>query len=282
MTDDDITLQHAADALGVHYMTAYRYVRHGQLEARKVDGEWRVSPAALTAFRAGTESGSRRPRAGRGVRSAPWAERMEARLVAGDATGAWGVVEAAMAAGATPDRVYTEVISPALVSIGDRWAAGDLDIASEHRATAVVQRLIGRLGPQFGRRGRTRGVVVVGAPAGETHALVVSMLADLLRGEGWEVSDLGADVPPESFVSAAEAVDPVAVVISVTATACLPAAAQACSTLHVIRPDTPIVLGGRAVVDEQAARDLGADAFSGDVDALVALLAGFSGASRTA
>ena len=183
MTDDDITLQQAADALGVHYMTAYRYVRHGQLEARKVDGEWRVSPAALTAFRAGTESGSRRPRAGRGVRSAPWAERMEARLVAGDATGAWGVVEAAMAAGATPDRVYTEVISPALVSIGDRWAAGDLDIASEHRATAVVQRLIGRLGPQFGRRGRTRGVVVVGAPAGETHALVVSMLADPLLGD---------------------------------------------------------------------------------------------------
>ena len=278
METDDITLQQAADALGVHYMTAYRYVRHGQLEARKVDGEWRVSAAALEAFRAG----ARRPRAGRGVRSAPWAERMEARLVAGDAAGAWGVVEAAMAAGASPDRVYTEVITPALVSIGDRWAGGELDIASEHRATAVVQRLIGRLGPQFGRRGRTRGVVVVGAPAGETHSLVVSMLADLLRGEGWEVSDLGADVPAESFVSAAAEVEPVAVVISVTASDCLPAAAQACATRRAQRPGTPIVLGGRAVVDERSALDLGADAFGADVDMLVSLLAGFSGASRSA
>lgn len=279
---DDITLQQAADALGVHYMTAYRYVRHGQLEARKVDGEWRVSPAALDAFRAGAAPGARRPRAGRGVRSAPWAERMEARLVAGDAAGAWGVVEAAMAAGAAPDRVYLEVISPALVSIGDRWAGGELDISAEHRATAVVHRLIGRLGPQFGRRGRTRGVVVVGAPTGETHSLVVSMLADLLRGEGWEVSDLGADVPGHSFATAAREVSPVAVVISVTASESLSAAAEACATLRAELPDTPVVIGGRAIVDETMARDLGADAFSTDVEALVELLAGLSGASRTA
>jgi excisionase family DNA binding protein len=275
---DDITLQQAADALGVHYMTAYRYVRHGQLEARKVDGEWRVSSAALDAFRAG----ARRPRVGRGARSAPWAERMEARLVAGDAAGAWGVVEAAMAAGASPDRVYTEVISPALVSIGDRWAGGELDIASEHRATAVVQRLIGRLGPHFGRRGRTRGVVVVGAPAGETHSLVVSMLADLLRGEGWEVSDLGADVPAESFVTAVSEVDPVAVIISVTASDSLPAAAHACASLRTHHPETRVVLGGRAVVDERSALELGADAFSADVDTLASLLAGYSAASRSA
>ena len=68
-------------------------------------------------------------------------------------------------------------ISPALVEIGERWAAGELDISIEHRATGIVQRLIGRLGPQFIRRGRSRGTVVVGAPEGESHSLVVSMLA---------------------------------------------------------------------------------------------------------
>ena len=40
-------------------------------------------------------------------------------------------------------------------SIGARWAAGELGVADEHRATVVVQRLLGRLGPQLNRRGRS-------------------------------------------------------------------------------------------------------------------------------
>ena len=40
--DDDLTVQQVADLLGVHYMTAYRYVRTGSLAARRVGTEWRV------------------------------------------------------------------------------------------------------------------------------------------------------------------------------------------------------------------------------------------------
>src|SRR6056297_2092647 len=41
-TDDHISLQDAADELGVHYMTAYRYVRTGRLEAEKAGAVWQV------------------------------------------------------------------------------------------------------------------------------------------------------------------------------------------------------------------------------------------------
>ena len=47
MLDARISLQEAADALGVHYMTAYRYVRTGRLPAVKDGAEWRVDPADL-------------------------------------------------------------------------------------------------------------------------------------------------------------------------------------------------------------------------------------------
>lgn len=260
-------------------MTAYRYVRHGQLKATKSDGEWRVTEADLAEFQASTSSNRGRP--GRSSRTAPWAERMEARLIAGDGTGAWGVVEGAMAAGAPVERVYTEVISPALVSIGDRWAAGELDIAAEHRASAVVQRLIGRLGPMAARRGRSRGVLVLGGPSGERHSIVVSMLGDLLRTGGWEVSDLGADVPAESFVTAINESDPVAVIVSVTDSASIASATDVCSVVHRDCPNAVVIVGGNAVAGGSGQVE-GADHQPVDVDELLSLLDRLAIDSRSA
>ena len=42
-----LTLQQAADKLGVHYMTVYRYVRTGKLPATRVGGGWQVDPDDL-------------------------------------------------------------------------------------------------------------------------------------------------------------------------------------------------------------------------------------------
>ena len=49
-----------------------------------------------------------------------------------------------------------------LVRVGQQ---AELGVADEHRATVVVQRLLGRLGPQLNRRGRSRGTIVVGSPS---------------------------------------------------------------------------------------------------------------------
>lgn len=254
----ELTLQEAADALGVHYMTAYRYVRLGLLPAVKSGGTWRVATIDLDEFRAGgpmapqTDGGSRR--------RAPWAERLEARLLAGDARGAWGVVEAALAAGAELEEIYLDVLAPAMGAIGDRWERGELDVSLEHRASGIAMRLIGRLGPRFVRRGRTRGAVVLGAPAGERHALPVALVADLLRQHGWEVSDLGADVPHSSFVHAVTTTpDVVAVGVSITTEACLASAAEAFAALRASTEGVALVVGGRAVRSEAEGLALGAD-----------------------
>lgn len=252
MPDSDVTLHQAASLLGVHYMTVYRYVRLGLLPARKEGGTWHIDTADVEHFRdhrPGGAASTVRP----GVRHrAPWAARFEARLVAGDAPGAWGVIEAAMSSGAGLDEVYLDIISPAMTSIGERWQRGELDVADEHLASGIAFRVVGRLGPRFVRRGRTRGAVVLGAPPGEGHALPVAMLADLVRMQGWAVSDLGADVPEESFVRAVAATpDLVAVGISVIDDSHLPAAARLVTALRssgAVRPrGVLLVVGGRAV-----------------------------------
>ena len=45
-----MSLDEAAKVLGVHYMTAYRYVRQGKLAASRVKGVWQVTPHAVGEF----------------------------------------------------------------------------------------------------------------------------------------------------------------------------------------------------------------------------------------
>jgi excisionase family DNA binding protein len=285
MTDAVFTLHEAAAELGVHYMTVYRYVRLGVLDADKVGGTWQVTRHALDQFRVqpdrGRDTGAPATEAdatvngSSRVRRAPWAERLESRLVAGDYNGAWGVVEAALTGGAELDEIYLQVLTPAMVSIGERWAVGEFDVSVEHRASGIAMRIIGRLGPRFIRRGRSRGGVIVGAPAGEFHALPMAILSDLLRLRGWDVSDFGADVPSSSLIHAMHSIpDVVGVGLSVTSPDNLVSLAHAIDAVRSSDPDMLVVVGGRAVTDDDHARDLGAHAMARSGDEMDRLLAG--------
>jgi len=274
---EEITLQQAADRLGVHYMTAYRYVRLGRLPARKDGGTWKVAVADLDLL----ARADRTPVGRRGWGAAPgggvgphWAARLEARLVAGDGRGAVGVVEGALAAGAGLDDLYLGVVAPAMRHIGERWATGELDVADEHRATGVAHDVLGRVADRFARPGRTRGNVVLGAAPGERHVLPVTMVAHLLRADGWEVDDLGADVPASSFGVAARSVGRlVAVGISVTGVPNLDGARAAVAAVREAVGPVPVLLGGAAVVDAAHAAALGGDHWAADGRAAAALVA---------
>jgi excisionase family DNA binding protein len=270
-----LTLQEVADLLGVHYMTVYRYVRLGLLEAEKEGGVWRVRPSALDDLRQPAPV-TELPLRGR--RRAPWAERLEHRLAAGDSRGSWIVIESALAAGAELDEVYLDIVAPALRTMGERWAEGELDVGVEHRASVIAGRLLGRLGPRFVRRGRSRGAVVVGAPAGEHHALPLALVADVLRGSGWDVSDLGADVPARSFARVAGSTERLrAVGVSISTPQSLRSGEETIASLRASVHRVPVLAGGHAVVDDAHARAIGADGWARDARTMVALLDSLSG-----
>lgn len=269
-----LTLQEAAARLGVHYMTMYRYVRLGLIEAEKHAGTWHVSEEALEALH--------HPPASRHDPAAPWSARLESRLVAGDVTGAWSLIEAALASGKEPVEIYVDVLAPALRSIGDRWAQGDLDVDDEHIATAVAHRLVGRMSARFTRRGRDRGSVVAAMPPGERHGLGLSMLADVLRGAGYHVLDLGPDTPVASLVRAIERTEDLrAVCIGVVMEERLAAAAEMVAAVRkAVGPDVVVLAGGAAITGSEQALSIGADGYAADPLRAVDLIeagAGISG-----
>ncbi|MFM7963361.1 MAG: B12-binding domain-containing protein [Actinomycetota bacterium] len=277
--DTTVSLHEAARRLKVHYMTAYRYVRSGRLPAHQQDGEWRVLLADVQQFsssrrqRPTRASGARAKHGGRAA--ADWATRFETCLLAGDELGAENLLDDALASGHDLFSLYLEVVSPALVSIGARWQRGELQIHEEHRASNIVARLFARVSARFAHRGPSRGTVVIGGPSGERHGLALTMVADLMRSRGWNVSDIGTDVPAASFAAAVESVDQLcAVCVGVTLRESL-GEARACiaAVKSVVGPDVKVYAGGAAIDSDTTATSLGADAWARDPRMLLALLA---------
>ncbi len=261
-----VGLREASERLGVHYMTAYRYVRIGQLPAHRSGASWLVAIEDLDRIRDPIPKPSR-SRNSRQHRPT-W---LVDRLVAGDEPGAWLIIEDARASGTSVQGIYVDILIPALRAIGVQWEDGRLTIAAEHQASAVAGRLIGRLGPMFARRGLSRGTIVLGAPEGDLHALPSAIVADLLRGRGFDVLDLGANTPVRSFVESARGASRlVAVLVGATSNDSVPCLAEIAHALRNDAIDVPIYFGGGAVPSESVARSLGADGWTGpDADAVI-------------
>jgi MerR family transcriptional regulator, light-induced transcriptional regulator len=212
-TRDEVDLQTAADELGVHYQTAYRWVRNGRLDAELVGGRYLVSPTAIAQLDRARHTPAA-PTPPRRSRLEHATDRMYDALVAGDEPTATKIVRRLADEGAPTIELIRVVLVPPLQKIGRAWRDGEMTIWVEHRASAIVERLLGDL--TRNPRGRRRGIIVVAALSGDRHSLPTTMAAVALRAENWHVHHLGADLPPDELIDFCEANDVDVAVITVT------------------------------------------------------------------
>lgn len=186
-------------------------------------------------------------------------------LVIGDEMAAWRIIEQALAAGHSPTACYLDFIVGAINDIGGRSALPQGPMVSDYLATATASRLVARPGPRFRRPGRSRGTVVFGAPLGEHHVLPISVVADLVRLNGFTCLELGADVPPAAFAGAArEAYRLIAVGIGVIMSTGLEIVKDTIEAVHEVDPQIPVVLGGQGPSAPEVAETIGATAWAAD------------------
>jgi MerR family transcriptional regulator, light-induced transcriptional regulator len=209
-----MNLQDAAGKLGVHYQTAYRWVRRGELVATKVGGSYDVSDSELTRFQA--------------LRMAPvlpperlvvrdWGaqrSRFETALRNGEELIAREILDRLKDGNVTFLEICSEVVAPSMRAIGDAWHRKELSIAEEHRATAIVERLLSRLATH--PRGRPRGTAVVTTTTNELHGLPALMAALVLREDKWRVHHLGPNTPYNDLFDMCKSVEADLVVLSTT------------------------------------------------------------------
>ena len=194
---DLITLQEAAERLSVHYMTAYRWVRRGELPAFKTGGRLRIKVADLERFVA-ERALDVAMKSSSTTGQTDWdrhVSRLVDALMVGDAARAGADVRKVMSDGATAGDVYVHLIAPALHEVGLAWERGDIGVAEEHRASQICVTIIAQLSDLFRRRKPQRGTAVTLTPPDERHAIASAMVADFLRAAGYDVHHLGAGVP---------------------------------------------------------------------------------------
>ena len=194
-------LRTAAQRLDVHYQTAYRWVRDGQLAAVKVGAAYEVADEEVARFAAERVRPAPPPRLTQ-VRS--W-EVQSARLVAyleeGDELSARQQVDRLHDGGVDLLTLCSRLLAPALERIGTHWAGGRISVAVEHRASEICARLLAKVAEH--PRGRPRGTCVVATAPGEAHGLPGAMAAAVLRAARWHVHHLGIEVPPDDLAALA-------------------------------------------------------------------------------
>ncbi|MEU3459560.1 cobalamin-dependent protein [Streptomyces sp. NPDC006733] len=194
-------------------------------------------------------------------RSVAWVDRLWAAIQAADEYWAVDVVTDALNAGVEPEAVLLDVIGAVQHKVGVEWAANRMDVAAEHAATAINDRIIAALPAQ--RPAAHRGRITVACVDQEWHALPARLVAETLRLRGWRVDYLGAQVPTAHLIGHIHRTGPDAVCLSSSLPTRLPLAHSAITAVQAA--GTPVMVGGLAFgVDGRYARLLGADAWAAE------------------
>jgi methanogenic corrinoid protein MtbC1 len=109
--------------------------------------------------------------------------------------------------------IFTEIITPALVEIGEAWYRGDIRITTEHFASTFVRGKLLSLLQAYPSR-RNAAYVLIGAAPTEMHEIPSLMFAVLLRSAGYRVEYLGPDIELEDLADYASYEHPNAIILS--------------------------------------------------------------------
>lgn len=185
-------------------------------------------------------------------------------VINGDAKTAKTVTETALAAGVEPLALVQEYMMPAMSEVGRRFECSEYfvpELLLSARAMKAALELIRPRLATSGAKSATR--VVVGTVKGDLHDIGKNLVAAMLEGGGYEVIDLGVNVPPEQFIAAVKEKGANIVAMSALLTTTMPSMRTTIEALKQagIRERVKILVGG-APVTRKYADEIGADGYS--------------------
>jgi 5-methyltetrahydrofolate--homocysteine methyltransferase len=192
-------------------------------------------------------------------------------VLGGDEAAVQRLVVEAVEGGVEPAVLLKEALIPAMAEVGDRFERAEFFIPEMLLAARAMQAGLTVLKPSLKNQeaGPTHRVVV-GTVHNDIHDLGKNLVAIMLGGAGFEVTDLGADVRPERFVEAVREHRPHIVGMSslmTTTMAAMTSTIQALSEAG-LREQVKIMIGGAPLTPEYG-EEIGADAYAPDAWAAV-------------
>lgn len=142
--------------------------------------------------------------------------------------------------------LLNRVIAPLVHRIGEAWRAGELKVAHEHLATAVIRTFLGHTSRPMAVHPAAPTLLVT-TPAGQLHELGAVLAAACAAAHGWRVIYLGPSLPAEEIAGAARQGQVRAVALSVVHPEDDPSLPGEAARLRRLLPsDVAVLVGGRA------------------------------------
>jgi corrinoid protein of di/trimethylamine methyltransferase len=184
-------------------------------------------------------------------------------VIEGDAAVAVTATRKALDEGVLPLELISQGIGPAMAEVGKLFEEGEYFVPELLMAARATKDIFVILRPMLAQSGaKPTGHVVLGTVQGDLHDIGKNLVAAMLEGGGFEVTDLGVDVPPEDFIAAVKK-KPVQIVgLSALLTTTMPAMKKTIEAFRAagIREQVKIMVGG-APITQIYADAIGADGY---------------------
>lgn len=193
-------------------------------------------------------------------------ERIGEALMAGNAQLVKELTEQAVFAGVRPINVVKQGLEPAMQVIGNRFREFKINIPEVLKASRAMQAGLYVLKPLLLKnKSAAGGKIVLGTVSGDLHDIGKNLVGMMLVGAGYEVIDIGIDVPAEKFIDTVKKYRPNILGMSALLTTTMVEFQNVISLLEKkdLRTGLKIIVGG-APVTANFARAVGADAYAGD------------------
>lgn len=132
-----------------------------------------------------------------------WSEKILVTMINADRSGAAEIIDQALAAGFEARQVIADILDPAIVQLGRLWEDQTMSLAQNFVASKIAEDTLLRCIPKMTGHLPTKGALVIGNIEDDFHSLGRKAVGLFLSAAGWDVHDLGNDVPAEEFLEKA-------------------------------------------------------------------------------
>jgi 5-methyltetrahydrofolate--homocysteine methyltransferase len=196
-------------------------------------------------------------------------DKLQDALIAGKKAEVEALVDQALAAGLPTRQILNEGLITGMEKLGILFKNNEVFIPEVLVAARAMNAALTKLEPLLIKdKVEPKGVVVIGTVKGDLHDIGKNLVAMMLKGAGYKIVDLGADVPAEKFVEAARASSAGIVALSALLTTTMIRMKSVIQALEASGIPAPVIVGG-APLTQDYADQIGAQGYAPDAASAV-------------
>ncbi len=185
-------------------------------------------------------------------------------VIEGDKGATPGLTQQALDEGLKPEAILNEGLMPGMAHVGEAFRSGDMFVPEVLLAARAMQASMDMLRPLLvASDAKMAGKIVIGTVKGDLHDIGKNLVAMMLEGAGFEITDLGRDVDPARFVEAVKEEGAEIVAMSALLTTTMRSMEDTVRALKDagLREQIKVMIGGAPVTQEFADK-IGADGYA--------------------